>query len=144
MTDKMIAQNNLRRHYTMADTIFDYKPTKKKMSGIGNRKYKKYLSSEQRRRKSKFRKRMILCAVLYVIATIAIIFLGELDSFLDNPESDIYQLVEGLLMLGGGLGSLISVCLFAKTLHAPLTLNERKELAEKEKYEKTNSFECFL
>ena len=71
------------------------------------------------------------------MATIAAFFAGELDRFLDNPESATYQLVEGLLMVFGGLGSIVSVCLFAKPLHDPLTPNERKELEEKEKYEKT-------
>ena len=88
-------------------------------------------------RKHIFRTRISLCILLYVFATLCTIVYSN-DSFTKLAESNEVIGNISILLLGiGGFGSIGAVCLFAKTVHDPLTPNESKELAKKDAYEKT-------
>ena len=89
-------------------------------------------------RKYILQKKLLIALLIYILATISVIALENIDKFLGSSESSVYNFAELTLKFIGGFGSIISVMMFAKTLHNPLTPNEEKELQEKETYEKTD------
>lgn len=84
-----------------------------------------------------FQKKILLAILIYILATISIIALENIDKFLGSSESSVYNFAELALKFIGGFGTIISVMMFARALHDPLTPNEEKELQEKDTYEKT-------
>ncbi len=88
-------------------------------------------------RKQIFKRKLLIAFFLYLSALASYFLMKNLDIFLKNPQSTAYENVELILKGWYGIGSIIAVMIFAKSLHNPLTPSESRELQEKDTYEKT-------
>ena len=79
-------------------------------------------------RKYILRKKVIICTLIFLSSLAAYLLMINLDVFVDNPDSIAYENISSLLLGWYGLGSIVSVMMFAKALHNPLTPNEEIEL----------------
>lgn len=87
--------------------------------------------------KAIFKRKLLLALAIYLSSLLALVGIYNLDIFIADVTSKTYENVEALLQIWYGLGALIAVMVLAKTLHDPLTPEEARELAEKDKIEKT-------
>ena len=88
-------------------------------------------------RKSIFRRKLLVALFLYLSSIASYFLMKNLNVFLESPQSTTYEIIEAILKLWTGLGSIVAVMVFAKSLHSPLTPSESRELYEIETYEKT-------
>lgn len=93
---------------------------------------------EQTKRKKILNKKMATASVIYLVAIASCFALKYIPPVLLKagvPNMSVETI--SLILKGiGGFGSIGGVCLFAKSLHDPLTEKEAKELEEKDAIEK--------
>ena len=87
--------------------------------------------------KAIFKRKLLLALAFYLSSLLAHVGISNLDILIADVTSKTYTTVEALLEIWYFLGAFIAAMIFAKTLHDPLTPEEARELAEKDKIEKT-------
>jgi len=94
---------------------------------------------EQKKRRQIFSKKMKRAGLLFLIAAVSFFASGFVPAALLDAGCSMELAELASLIFRGiySLGTIISVILFAGSLHDPLTRKEAEELAETERKEKT-------